>query len=142
MEKRQRGRPRKPPTENDGKIETKEKRGRGRPAKLSEPEGKLSIPGTGEFIAKEYIYGLEEGLTIQTFQSGKFNTLNDLLNLPWIKPHNQGKNAKKFTISKKSEYNYLMIENEYGTQWWILAILPKEFNCNLPEFRIKYNYLS
>ncbi len=103
----------------------------GRKKKLIEVSSRL-------FEATEYFYGVNEGLLIKSQHSEKFTTLKELLNLSWIKPFSKSKEFGKFTVSEKPQYNYLMVENHYGNWWWIVAVLPKEFVCELPKFKMKY----
>jgi hypothetical protein len=106
---------------------------RGRPKKITTFE---AIADENSFIAIEYDFGVDSGYYTKELQAGYFNNLKDLLKLPWIKSY---KNYGKFSISKKPTFNWLMVTNEYGTVWWILAILPKNFECDLPEFKIHWN---
>ena len=116
MEKRKRGRPKKEISENSitSKIDSSE----------------------GIYTATEYIFGREEGLTNQEPRIGKFSTLKDLLNLSWIKPFSRMKDHK-FMISKKADFNFLIVEIQHGTVWYILAIIPKDFDNDLPNFRVR-----
>jgi hypothetical protein len=86
----------------------------------------------------EYIFSIENGLnTSSSPQTGEFSNIKELFNLPWIKPYVSWKDLGRFSISKHADYNYLMVENSKGNWWWILAKLPKNFECDLPSFKFR-----
>lgn len=60
----------------------------------------------------------------------EFQTIEELLNIDWIQKYTKWENFARFCRNKYSDL--LMIENEDGTWWWVVAYVDKGSIDELP----------
>jgi chloramphenicol O-acetyltransferase len=66
-------------------------------------------------------------------QSNKFNSLNELLNIDWVKYFTEHSDFYKFSISIAEQYqknHALMAEYKNGESWYVIGFIDKD-TCKL-----------
>ncbi len=83
-------------------------------------------------MAKKYTiteYLFDPDVEYNTPAEGSVASVEEMLKLPWIKHFRKNKEFSRFSVSQNHEkFNYLMIENSTCSWWWIVALIPKNFN--------------
>lgn len=77
-------------------------------------------------------------------KKGEFSTLEELLNIDFVKYFSTEKDFYRFSVSNLKVSHLLMAEQENGLRWWVVGNLidAEEIISQLPEWEAKYKVLK
>lgn len=78
---------------------------------------------------RQYRPDFFEGFNNETAQ---FNTLDEMLAIPWIKNFAAIQGFYRFRIDR----DHLIAEYREGREWWVVGLFPEGSNVALPEYPI------